>query len=166
MRGMAKNATTNKELGLARKRAPGGGRKPRGEIKGKSEWFSTRITPETRAALEREAARNERSLSQESERRLRETLVGLGPDHINSLTQLVRLVMQSVETVIGANPSGDPFRRRVRRSSSKKPEAARWGRPRFSELTWHRSAFTHTAVRAAIEAILAHYQPTPRPTLC
>src|SRR5262245_47348861 len=49
------------------KRAPGGGRKPQGEIKGKSATFATRITPETRAALDRSAKRNGRSLSQEVE---------------------------------------------------------------------------------------------------
>jgi hypothetical protein len=135
---------------LSRKRAPGGGRKPRGHIKGKFATFSTRITPETRAALEREAARNDRSLSQESELRLKETLVGWGPDHINSLAQLVSRVMQSVETVIGAAPACDPHRPRP------KPK---WARRRFLELAWHQSAFTHAAARAAIEAILAHYQP-------
>src|SRR5262245_39915466 len=96
---LAEIAMTNSEPGSTRKRAAGGGRKPKGHIKGKFATFSTRITPETRAALEREAARNGRSLSQESELRLQETLVGWGPDHINSLAQLVRLVTQAVETV-------------------------------------------------------------------
>jgi hypothetical protein len=86
---------------------------------------------------------------------LQETLVGWGPDHINSLAQLVRRVTESVETVIAAAPSGDPFRRR-----SWKPK---WATPRFPELAWHRSAFTHASVRSAIDFVLAHYQPRGRP---
>jgi hypothetical protein len=39
------------------KRAPGAGRKPRGEFRGKTATLTTRITPKTRAALER-ASRN------------------------------------------------------------------------------------------------------------
>ena len=38
-----------------KKRAPGGGRKPAGDIHGKSSTLSTRITAETRQALETEA---------------------------------------------------------------------------------------------------------------
>lgn len=59
---------------MARKRAPGGGRKPKGEIFGKRAVFSTRIQIETRQALERESARNKRSLSQEVEERLKASL--------------------------------------------------------------------------------------------
>ena len=55
---------------MARKRAPGAGRKPMGEIQGKSSAFSTRIRPETRKKLETAARANGRSLSQEVERRL------------------------------------------------------------------------------------------------
>ena len=40
---------------MAKKRAPGAGRKPRGEFKGKSATLTTRITSETRAALDRAA---------------------------------------------------------------------------------------------------------------
>src|SRR5262249_51311773 len=55
----------------ARKRRPGGGRKPKGVFAGKREWFSTRITPETRAALEQEvAAKPGQSISQVAERLL------------------------------------------------------------------------------------------------
>jgi len=55
---------------MARKRAPGGGRKPAGEFKGKSATITTRVTPATRAALEQAASANGRSLSQEIESRL------------------------------------------------------------------------------------------------
>lgn len=57
-----------------RKRAPGAGRKPRGEYAGKTATITTRITPAVRAGLEREARRNGRSLSQEIEKRLDDSL--------------------------------------------------------------------------------------------
>ena len=40
---------------MRRKRAPGAGRKPRGEFKNKSRTLTTRITAATREALERAA---------------------------------------------------------------------------------------------------------------
>ncbi len=53
-----------------KKRAKGGGAKPKGDIHGKSATLSTRITPETRQALEREARASHRqsSISQVAER--------------------------------------------------------------------------------------------------
>jgi hypothetical protein len=53
-----------------RKRAPGGGRKPAGDIHGKNAAFSTRITAETRMALETEAKAVRQSISQVAERLL------------------------------------------------------------------------------------------------
>src|SRR4051812_41564253 len=57
---------------MVRKRAPGGGRKARGEAP--AEHFNTRITPEVRRQLEREADRNGRTLSREIEDRLKDSL--------------------------------------------------------------------------------------------
>jgi len=47
-----------------RKRAPGGGRKPMGPYQGKGSMLTTRIMPETRAALEDGAVEKGVSLSQ------------------------------------------------------------------------------------------------------
>lgn len=55
---------------MARKRKAGGGRKPKGPIRSKSEVFTTRITPSTRAAIEDEAERSGQSISQVAERLL------------------------------------------------------------------------------------------------
>jgi hypothetical protein len=55
---------------MAKKRAPGGGRKPSGPITGKVSTFSTRITAETRAALDAEAEVRGLSVSQVAERLL------------------------------------------------------------------------------------------------
>ena len=56
---------------MPRIRAPGAGRKPKGPIQGKSAAFSTRITAETRGALEAEAAHSGQSVSQVAERLLK-----------------------------------------------------------------------------------------------
>jgi hypothetical protein len=55
---------------MARLRKPGAGRKPIGPIKGKASIFSTRITPQTRGALEAEAKASGQSISQAAERLL------------------------------------------------------------------------------------------------
>jgi hypothetical protein len=71
------NLQTNKVTKMAarRKRAPGAGRKPKGEFTGKSATITTRIRPDTRDALEKVARANRRSLSQEVEFRLRAGLL-------------------------------------------------------------------------------------------
>jgi hypothetical protein len=57
---------------MARKRAPGGGRKARGA--GPAVHFNTRIAPEIRRQLERDAERNGHTLSREIELRLAKTI--------------------------------------------------------------------------------------------
>ncbi len=52
---------------MPKKRAPGGGRNPEGEFARKTATFTTRITRETRAALERGAQKRRVSLSQHVE---------------------------------------------------------------------------------------------------
>lgn len=61
-----------------RKRAPGGGRKPRGPFSGKLTTFSTRITKETRTLLDADARASGQSVSQAAERILREYFAGRG----------------------------------------------------------------------------------------
>ncbi len=58
---------------MSRKRAAGAGRKPKGEYRGKSAVFSTRITPDLRRDLEKASKKSGRSLSQEIERRLKDS---------------------------------------------------------------------------------------------
>jgi TraY domain len=126
-----------------RKRAPGGGRKPKGPIGGNASWFQARITEDLRVSLERAAAENGRSLSQEAQVRLKESFdlpaelqKAWGPPEVKELAQLVSRVVRSVQTSVGA----DPF------------ETA-------GDLAWHRNPFTHAAVRTAIETLLAHHKP-------
>src|SRR5215467_1967926 len=60
---------------MPRRRAPGAGRKPAGPIAGKLSNFSTRITNETRLALEAQAGASGQSISQIAEQMIR---LGLG----------------------------------------------------------------------------------------
>jgi hypothetical protein len=92
---------TNKEM--ARKRAPGAGRKPRGEFKGKSATLTTRITPETRAAMESAAQKSGRSLSQEVERRLIDSVRNERNrrSDVRALNEAIAIVAEKVEIATG-----------------------------------------------------------------
>jgi hypothetical protein len=122
---------------MAKKRAPGAGRKPRGEFQGKTAVLTTRITPETRAALERAAAKGKRSLSQEVEYGLRIYLSTLkrNPDrgaHVRALGEAVMLVAQYIERATGQH--------------------------------WREDAFTGEALRQGCAMLIAHFAPRGTPT--
>jgi TraY domain len=119
---------------VARKRAPGGGRKPKGEIRGKSHTLTTRITQETRSGLEREAARSGRSLSQEIEVRLVNSLhmpehieKEWGKPHVYALARLISQLVIGIELSTGKS--------------------------------WRQDSFTAHAVRAATDIIVARLIP-------
>jgi hypothetical protein len=85
-------------LKRARKRAPGAGRKPRGDYSGKTDTFTTRITPQTRRALEQAAAASGRSLSQEVEYRLHLSLHKLsGKPHNRALGRAIAMLAERIE---------------------------------------------------------------------
>jgi hypothetical protein len=113
----------------AKKRAPGGGRKPRGPFKGKSTTLTTRITPETRAAMERAAQKSGRSVSQEVERRLDESLRNdrNRRSDVRALAEAVAMIAEKVEIATGKN--------------------------------WLQDAFTGEALRLAIEVLVRHFAP-------
>jgi hypothetical protein len=126
---------------MAAKRAPGAGRKPRGEFQGKSAVLTTRITSETRALLERAAAKGKnRSLSQVAEKAidgyLREYLrkPKHTPErsiHIRALGEAVMLVAQYIERATGER--------------------------------WIDDAFTGEAVRQGCGTLIAHFAPRGMP---
>jgi hypothetical protein len=92
------------------KRAPGAGAKPKGPFRGKSATLTTRITPETRAELERSAQEQGRSLSQEVEARLRYfAKQNQGPPHIRSLAQAAALLVAAIERRTGKRCVDDAF---------------------------------------------------------
>jgi hypothetical protein len=114
---------------MAKKRAPGAGRKPRGEVKGKSATLTTRITPETRAAMDRAAQKSGRSLSQEVERRLIDSVRNdrNRRSDIRALTEAIALFAEKLEIATG------------------KP--------------WLQDAFTGEALRRGIEVLVRHFAP-------
>jgi hypothetical protein len=85
------------------------GRPPKGDFHNKSAVFSTRITPETRAAIEAAAEASGRSISQEVERRLRESFTsarsctGLEKmsDDVQGLVVLLAMVITRMEQASG-----------------------------------------------------------------
>jgi len=121
---------------MAKKRAPGAGRKPRGEFQGKSAVLTTRITPETRTDLDRAAKRSGRSLSQEVEVRLRSSIEKVRSidrsRHIRALGEAVMLVARYIE--------------------------------RATEKHWHEDAFTGQAIRQGCEFLNSHFAPRGTPT--
>jgi hypothetical protein len=95
---------------MARKRAPGAGRKPEGPFKGKSATFTTRITQDTREALELAAEKSGRSISQVAENYLRAALKKpAGEPRNRALADLVELVAEDVEEATGRSWLEDSF---------------------------------------------------------
>jgi hypothetical protein len=84
----------------------GRGRAPKGEYVGKTEVMSFRLTPDTKAALSKAAARSGRSLSQETEHRLRrgldeEVVISSlwGDVKTSAMLRLAAQVVQSMRTL-------------------------------------------------------------------
>jgi len=105
---------------LAKKRAPGAGRKPRGEFKGKSATLTTRITPKTRTAMERAAQKSGRSLSQEVERRLNDSVRNERNrrSDVRALAEAIAIVAEKVEIATGKHwlqdaSTGEELRRGI-----------------------------------------------------
>ena len=114
---------------MAKKRAPGAGRKPRGEFKGKSATLTTRVMPETRAAMERAAQKSGRSLSQEVERRLNDSVLNERNrrSDVRALAEAIAIVTEKVEIATGKR--------------------------------WLQDAFTGDALRHGIEVLVRHFAP-------
>jgi hypothetical protein len=119
---------------MAGKRSAGAGRKPKGEFVGKSSAFSTRITPELRAALDAESERTGKSVSQIVERRLRESFEeqkrmqrNLGKDHVKALAYLLAHMTTRIES--------------------------------HTKARWHQDMFTNRAVASAIATTVSRCRP-------
>jgi hypothetical protein len=126
-----------------RKRAPGGGRKPRGEYANRRASFTMRMSQELRNRLDRECGQSGRVLSQEVEHRLQESFAWpikmqkeWGPPHIMALARLVVQVARAVEGAVGASFNAT-----------------------HDGLAWHRNRFTHAALTVALNAVLEHFKP-------
>jgi predicted transcriptional regulator len=115
---------------MVRKPAPGGGRKPLGEFKGKTATITTRVTPQTRTALEQRARARDRSLSQEIERCLQEVISWDRDDdaaHVRGLAHAIQLAIVTIE--------------------------------RKTQRRWLDDPFTCEAVRLGVETLLFHFRP-------
>jgi hypothetical protein len=96
---------------MVRKRGPGGGRKPRGEFKGKTAMLTTRITPETRGWLESAARKSGKSLSQEAEYRLRQSLRKNRDRRgdVLALGEAIAMLLECIERATKAHWQDDAF---------------------------------------------------------
>jgi hypothetical protein len=120
---------------MPRKRAPGGGRKPAGPISGKLSNFSTRITSETRVALETQADASGQSISQVAERMIR---LGLDTveerEHSNPTQALTYLIGFLAEGCV-VNLAGTQYH-------------------------WNKDSFLFDALTQTIEWMLTRLRPT------
>jgi predicted transcriptional regulator len=119
----------------AKKRAPGGGRKPRGPFKGKTATLTTRITPEIRAALDSAAEKSRLSLSQEVERRLDFSLLrerNRAPD-VLALAEAIAQFTEKVQEATGKQ--------------------------------WREDAFTGEALRHGIDFLIRHFAARGAPVI-
>jgi hypothetical protein len=133
---------------MVKKRKPGGGRKPKGPIRAKSEVFTTRITPETREAIEREAQLSGQSISQAAERLLESGLASKrrGQAHrpLRSLCfvieQLARAIADQWWTDIGSHKT-------PRKSAESRQDE------------WLTDPFCYAAFTAAVNGLLEELRP-------
>jgi uncharacterized protein (DUF1778 family) len=98
-------------MAKTRKRAPGGGRKPKGEFAGKTATITTRVQPDTRDALEEAAQASGRSLSQEVEFRLKASLrkPTQAERRNQALGHAIGFMAEELEKVTGRIWLDDPF---------------------------------------------------------
>jgi hypothetical protein len=95
---------------LKRKRAPGAGRPRKAEADKKGSAFTTRITAETRRALEVSARKHRRSLSQEAEAGLRDYLKKpAGEKRNRAIGAIVGHLAQGIEQQTGKSWRTDVF---------------------------------------------------------
>src|SRR5688572_27846545 len=96
---------------MRRKRAPGAGLKAQGPHTGKSATLTTRITPETRDALDEAARANRRSLSQEIEVRLQASLTKSHSEHETNraLGYVLTVLADALQRTTGKNWRDDAF---------------------------------------------------------
>jgi hypothetical protein len=147
---------TNKEAPMTakpRKRRPGGGRKPQGGIRGKAEHFSTRITTETREALEREASASGQSISQVAERLL---ILGLREKRKGWANRSARALCFLIERIAEqASPLEESLFRGVEKYAS--PSELADLRRHADE--WRTDPFRYRAFKIAVGMLLDALEP-------
>lgn len=116
---------------MVRKRAPGGGMKPKGPYAGKTATLTTRITGATRAGLEKAAQESGLSLSQVVEHRLdaslNQSVLSASGRRNQALASAVALLAARLEGMTGRS--------------------------------WRQDAFTGQALIAAVGSLIASFMP-------
>ena len=139
-----------------RKRRPGGGRKPKGSIRGKTEVFATRITPQTRLAIESEAGRSGQSVSQVAEQ-----LLALGLDErrrrsrnaqLKAVGFLIEQIALGVGFVAVRWPSTQIFDNKDHTTRSRDIEK-KW------QDMWRKDPFRYQAFTLAVSQLLEALKP-------
>ena len=124
-----------------RKRGPGGGRKAQGPIAGKSANFSTRITPETRGALEAEAKLANQSVSQMAEQLMKSGLsTRRARKNTDPLSALAYLVSRLADDCVMASPDGRRFE-------------------------WNTDPFINNEFQVAVSLLIEHLRPQGESTI-
>jgi hypothetical protein len=118
---------------MKRKRAPGGGRKPRGPFKENRARLSLRVTPHIRRALVARAEESGHSVTQIAQFHLLQSLSRYYDPRadIVALTDMIARVIQDVE--------------------------------RTTDAKWTQSAYTTAAIRAAIDSLVRHWGAAGQP---
>jgi hypothetical protein len=137
----------------ARKRRPGAGRKPKGVIHGKTETFSTRITPGTREALEREVAASGHSISQVAERLL---VLGLEAKRLRSSNKAIRALCFVIER-IAREVTGGTWINPTAPESNKSPGHRESVERLLDE--WRTDPFRYRTFKLAVGSLLTALEP-------
>jgi hypothetical protein len=140
-------------MAKARKRGPGAGRKAKGMFRGKREWFTTRITPETRQALERKAAASGRSISQVAEELL---TGGIKAEQWRDEHRALRALCFVIER-IALEATGGRWMTPADPIFKKSSDHAKVGARLFIE--WRTDPFRYRAFRLAVASLLTALEP-------
>jgi hypothetical protein len=154
---------------VKRKRAAGGGRKPKGEFANLDSVFSIRMPAGLRAQLEHAAKHRGRSTSQEILRRLQNSFHVERhkgePPHVRALCFLVAHIATRA-----AGPGPHEFSRRVRaaaekvrRGESPAKVVTVSGNAALRPHDWRRDPYTFRVIKRAIVALLDKLQPSGEP---
>jgi hypothetical protein len=122
---------------MPRKRAPGGGRKPKGEFAGLSSPFSMRLTPDLRKKLDSSRRERGRSLAQEIMSRLNRSFSGKSEDWPDPATESLCFTIGLLARNCRFNP----------------------------KMTWQTHPFMHEALKLAISKWLDRLTPKDDPSL-
>ena len=135
---------------LERKRAPGAGRPRKAEADKKGSAFTTRITAETRRALEGSARKHRRSLSQEAEAGLRDYLKKpAGAARNRAIGAIVGNLAQGIEQQTGKSWRTDVFTSMALRYATDRK--LRLAEAIFAKNEYNRNRADHSAEGRAAE---------------